>query len=95
MRVSEFRRAVEQEFGSRYGATLVRDLVLGGLAGGDASAEDAGGLTGEQALAAGVPAREVWLALCREMDVPPERRHGVGLRRPGDTPEDSSRTFVR
>ena len=47
---------MSDEFGEAYGRVL-RDttLVLGEL----------DGRTGEQALADGVPAREVWLALCR------------------------------
>lgn len=73
MRLSEFRRAVAEEFGESFGAALTRDLVLGEL----------GDLTSEQAIAAGVPTREIWLALCRANDVPENRRHGVGLRRPG------------
>lgn len=71
MRLSEFTRAVDAEFGPR-GSMLVRDLVLA----------DVGHRTAEEALDAGVPAREVWLALCVETDVPPARRHGVGLREP-------------
>jgi hypothetical protein len=69
MRLSEFHRAVEQEFGGAYGGQLVRELVLIELA----------GRTAEQALAAGVPARDVWYALCDAMDVPDARRHGAGL----------------
>jgi len=38
--------------------------------------------TAADALAAGVPARDVWLALCRSQDVPRSRWHGVGLREP-------------
>lgn len=72
MRLSEFRRAVTEEFGESFGGALTRDLVLTEL----------GDLTSEQALAAGIPAREVWLALCRANDVPENRRHGVGLRAP-------------
>lgn len=72
MRLSEFRRAVAAEFGESFGAALVRDLVLTEL-------DD---LTSQQALDAGIPAREVWLALCRANDVPPSRWHGVGLRAP-------------
>ena len=37
-----------------------------------------GGRTSVDALAAGVDPRDVWLALCEETDVPPERRYGVG-----------------
>lgn len=72
MRLSEFRLAVSTEFGESFGHAVTRDLVLGEL-------EDR---TAEQAIAAGVPARTVWLALCRECDVPESRRHGVGLREP-------------
>lgn len=67
MRRSEFFRAVAEEFGAR-GDSLVLDLAL----------RDLDGVTADAALERGVPAREVWLALCVETDVPPERRHGVG-----------------
>jgi len=71
MRRSEFDRAVRDEFGPR-GAYLVDDLVLAG----------AGDRTAAQALAAGESTRDVWLALCAEMDVPPNRRYGVGRLEP-------------
>lgn len=71
MRQSEFQRAVEAEFGSR-AASVVVDLTLAGV----------GHRTAAQALAAGVPPRDVWLALCEEMDVPDARRHGVGRLEP-------------
>ncbi|MDZ8171317.1 DUF3046 domain-containing protein [Microbacterium xanthum] len=71
MRRSEFRRAVDDEFGARGGA-LLDDLVIPGI--GDRTATDA--------LDAGIPPREVWLALCVEMDVPEARRHGVGRLEP-------------
>ena len=67
MRRSEFARAVADEFGAR-GESLLTDLTLSGI----------GGRTAEDALAAGVPPKDVWLALCAEMDVPLERRHGAG-----------------
>ncbi|MDQ1126915.1 MULTISPECIES: DUF3046 domain-containing protein [Microbacterium] len=67
MRHSEFDRAVADEFGSG-GAALVSDLVL----------TDVGNRTAREALAAGVPPREVWYALCAETDVPVDRRHGAG-----------------
>ncbi len=72
MRLSEFSRAVSAEFGESFGVALVRDLVL----------DDLGNLTSEQALTAGYPAREVWLALCRANDVPAFRQHGAGMREP-------------
>lgn len=71
MRRSEFDRAVADEFGGG-GRTLVTDLVLTGV----------GDRTAAEALAAGVPPREVWLALCVETDVPTERRYGVGRLEP-------------
>ncbi|MDL9980526.1 DUF3046 domain-containing protein [Microbacterium candidum] len=71
MRRSEFDRAVEAEFGAR-GLSLVLDLAL----------PQVGGRTSADALAAGVPPREVWLALCAETDVPESRRHGVGRLEP-------------
>ena len=70
MRLSEFRIAVDDEFGEAYGRVITRDLVLG----------DVGGLTAEQAIKAGVPPRAIWNALCDASDVPESRRYGVGLR---------------
>ena len=70
MRLSEFRIAVEEEFGEAYGRVITHDLVLG----------DVGGLTAEQAIKAGVPPRAIWTALCDASDVPADRRYGVGLR---------------
>jgi hypothetical protein len=71
MRRSEFDRAVAEEFGPKGGA-LTTDLFLSAL----------GDRTAAQALKAGVTPREVWLALCAETDVPPERRYGVGRLEP-------------
>ena len=74
---SEFLIAVDDEFGSLQGRTIVRDLVL------DELAQD----TPQQALARGVSPRDVWMALCRAMNVPKERWHGAGLPDPPrDTP---------
>jgi hypothetical protein len=66
MRVSEFWILVEDEFGAAYGRSLAADhhlLVL----------EDR---TAKEALDAGVEPKEIWLALCDALDVPPERRLG-------------------
>lgn len=72
LRLSEFWLAISDEFGADYGRVLTHDLVLASV----------GGLTAEQAIAAGVSTREVWLALCAATDVPVERRFGVGQREP-------------
>ena len=71
MRRSEFDRAVTDEFGP-HSAALLADLVLSGV----------GGRTATEAIAAGVPPRDVWLALCAETDVPAQRRYGVGRLEP-------------
>ena len=71
MRRSEFLRAVDAEFGARGGA-LVADLVLSTV----------GHRTAAQAMEAGIPPREIWLALCAEMDVPESRRYGAGRLEP-------------
>jgi len=39
-----------------------------------------GGRTADQALAAGVPPRQVWLAMCDVQDVPAERRLGKDIK---------------
>ncbi|MFF3028270.1 DUF3046 domain-containing protein [Microbacterium sp. NPDC057944] len=71
MRRSEFLRAVDAEFQGR-ALSLVNDLVLSQLA----------GRTALEALDAGVPPRDIWLALCDETDVPLARRHGAGRLEP-------------
>ena len=71
MRRSEFNRAVSDEFGPRANA-VVTDLYLSKV----------GGRTATEAIEAGVEPREVWLALCEELDVPAERRYGVGRLEP-------------
>ncbi|MBK0419331.1 DUF3046 domain-containing protein [Leucobacter sp. CSA1] len=73
MRLSEFQRAVAEEFGEAYAGVLIRDHWLAALGG-----------TAREALERGVPARKVWDALCVDLDVPVERRHGRGLRPPRD-----------
>jgi hypothetical protein len=71
MRRSEFLRAVEAEFPGR-SSSLLNDLVLSPLS----------GRTAKEALAAGLPPRDIWLALCAEMEVPESRRYGVGRLEP-------------
>lgn len=72
MRLSEFQLAVSTEFGDAYGRVVINDLVISEL----------GDRTASVALAAGVPARTVWLALCAATDVPRSRWYGVGLPEP-------------
>jgi len=72
MRMSEFWRLAEDEFGAAYARSLARDHVLGAL----------GNRTPLDALESGTGPREVWLALCADLDVPPERRLGKELRSP-------------
>ena len=72
MRLSEFWLAMADEFGEAYGRVLAHDVVLAAV----------GGMTAEQAIAAGVPPRQIWLALCDLQDVPLNRRYGVGQREP-------------
>ena len=66
MRASEFRDLMQEEFGSAYAGTLAREHVV----------SDLGERTAEQALAAGIDPREVWLALCADLQVPRERWFG-------------------
>lgn len=69
MKRSEFRLACAEEFGEAYAGVLIRDHWLAVLGG-----------TAAEALERGVAAREVWTALCDDLDVPLSRRHGRGLR---------------
>lgn len=71
MRLSEFKKACADEFGADYAAVVLRDYWLPTFA-----------ATADDAILGGVPAREVWLALCAEFDVPAERRYGVGISNP-------------
>ena len=64
MRITVFRRMMTEEFGSLRAEMLAKDHVLASL----------GGRTVEQALAAGVPAKDIWRAVCDDFEVPAERR---------------------
>ncbi|MBD3781484.1 MAG: DUF3046 domain-containing protein [Micrococcales bacterium] len=66
MRHSRFWELMAEEFGEAYSRSLARSQHLTAL----------GGHTADEALEAGVAPREVWTALCDQMDVPEERRHG-------------------
>src|SRR5665647_1026148 len=69
MRMSDFWRLMDDEFGAAYARSLARDHVLGAL----------GNRTPIEAIESGVKPREAWLALCVDMDVPLERRLGKEL----------------
>jgi hypothetical protein len=64
MRITVFRRLMADEFGATRAATLAKDHVLSSL----------GGRTVEEAIAAGVPVKEIWQAVCTAFEVPAERR---------------------
>jgi hypothetical protein len=64
MRTTAFRDLMSQEFGDMRAGSIARDHVFA----------DLGGRTVEDALAAGMPAQRIWLAVCEAFDVPPERR---------------------
>ncbi|WP_026549899.1 DUF3046 domain-containing protein [Arthrobacter sp. Br18] len=66
MRLSDFWRRMNDEFGDTYSRTLAADLVLDEL--GDRTALDA--------LSAGIDPRRVWGAVCDAQDVPLQRRLG-------------------
>jgi hypothetical protein len=66
VRTSEFWALVDGEFGPGRGRALVRDHVVGGLR----------HRTPQQALDDGEDLRTVWLALCTDLEVPPERHWG-------------------
>lgn len=72
MRLSEFKRAMTEEFGAQVGSAIIRDLVL----------DEIGGKTAEAALAEGLPIRDIWLAICKSLDVPKDRWYAVGLIKP-------------
>jgi hypothetical protein len=71
VRYREFWQLVDEVFGSAHGRSLVREYVLPRL----------GGLTAEQAMEQGVEPRDIWHALCDELDVPDAQRWGTDRHR--------------
>ncbi|HEU5240776.1 MAG TPA: DUF3046 domain-containing protein [Ornithinibacter sp.] len=67
MRHSRFWALAEDEFGAAYAHSLAGSTHIAAL----------GGRTAVEALDAGIPPRDVWIALCEVMDVAEERRHGL------------------
>ncbi len=70
MRLSDFWRLMDDEFGAGYSRTLARDLVVDRL----------GDRTAVEALAAGTDPKTVWEAVCRIQDVPRERWLGRDIK---------------
>ncbi|MBW3086480.1 hypothetical protein KEM60_02701 [Austwickia sp. TVS 96-490-7B] len=66
MRLMEFWRLMEEEFG-RGRARMVADHQ---------ALSELGSMTASEALAAGVAPRQIWEAVCVAMAVPPERQWG-------------------
>ena len=64
MRNTMFRKLMAGEFGEIRAEMLAHDHVLSSL----------GGRTADQALEAGIPAKEVWVAVCDAFEVPEHRR---------------------
>jgi hypothetical protein len=59
MKLTEFWRRMDERFGATYARSLAADYRLPGL-----------GSTIDDALAAGVEAKDVWRAVCAEFEMP-------------------------
>ncbi len=64
MRMTEFWRRMERQFGPAYAESYARDQVLPEL----------GGRTVQEALEQGTEAKDVWRAVCQAVDVPAHER---------------------
>ncbi|HVE98621.1 MAG TPA: DUF3046 domain-containing protein [Mycobacteriales bacterium] len=64
MRLTVFWERMNGRFGEVYADSVVRDVTIGEL----------GGRTAQEALDAGVPAKQVWLALCEFFEIPAKER---------------------
>lgn len=64
MRNTVFRKLMAAEFGWVRAEQIAHDHVMSSL----------GGRTPDQALEAGVPQKEIWLAVCVAFEVPEQRR---------------------
>lgn len=65
MRRTDFWKRMNRRFGPAYADSVARDQSLAEL----------DGRTVHQALAAGVEAKQVWLAVCEHFQVPSSERH--------------------
>lgn len=66
VRLSDFWRLMDDEFGEGYSRTLASSLVLA----------EVGGVSAEEALRRGTSPKAVWQAICTMQDVPVERQLG-------------------
>jgi len=64
VRLTDFWSRMRQQFGEAYVDAFARNHVF----------SDLGGRTVQEALAAGIDARQVWQAVCGSFDVPPKLR---------------------
>ena len=64
MRLQEFWSRLTDHFGSMRAESVARDHVFAAL----------GGRSAVDAIAAGLPVRRVWLAICEEYEVPAKLR---------------------
>ena len=64
MRLTVFWERMNARFGPTYAESVARDFTMSELE----------GRTAQEALAAGVPAKQVWLALCEAFEIPPKDR---------------------
>ncbi|MFK0083458.1 DUF3046 domain-containing protein [Glutamicibacter sp. NPDC090743] len=69
MKISDFWRNMENEFGARYSHVLADSMALTEL----------GSLTAAQALDKGIKPKRIWEALCKAQDIPAERWLGVDI----------------
>lgn len=71
MKLSELKRALNEEFGVAYAGVLLRDYWLTELQ-----------MTGMEALERGAQPRDVWLAVCHDFQIARNRQYGRGLLEP-------------
>jgi hypothetical protein len=64
VRLTVFWDRMNSQFGEQYAASVAQDYVLA----------DIGGRTVDQALADGVPAKDIWRAVCDAFNVPDSLR---------------------
>lgn len=69
VRLSDFWRNMDHEFGPRYSRVLAETLAL----------SEFNSMTANEALNRGVQPREVWQAICKAQDVPSERWLGPDI----------------